>query len=156
MGRSHEQLGNYVYLAIAACAFSLDAVHGAVNDVLRLSRIEPVQICAGADWGEVCFARTGTAEASEVNVVGHPANFAAKCEKAANSWEVVVGEGAASKIGNAALLTAHEKSPKTYEHLGRRRSYAFFQFGWRQLVGEAASAIAQVGGNPSSSIRYAF
>lgn len=145
-----------VYLAMAACAFSLDAIHGAVNDVLRLSRIEPVQICAGADWGEVCFARTGTPEASELNVVGHPANFAAKCEKAANSWEVVVGEGAASRIANAALLTTHEDSPKTYEHLGRRRSYAFFQLGWRQVVGEAASAIAQVGGNPSSSVRHAF
>ena len=145
-----------VYLSMAACAFSLDAVQGAVNEVLQLSRIAPVQLCAGADWGEVCFARTGTPEASEVNVVGHPANFAAKCEKAALSWEVVVGEGAASRIGNASLLAPHDRSPKTYEHLGRRRSYSFFQFAWPRITGEAASAISQVGGNPSSSIRHAF
>lgn len=145
-----------VYLAMAACAFSLDAVAGALNQTLKLSGIEPVQLCAGADWGEVCFARTGTPDASEVNVVGHPANFAAKCEKKALSWEVIVGEGAAGRIANDSLLTAHADSPKFYEHQGRRRSYAFYQFAWRRVVGDAAAAIAQVGGHPSSSVRYAF
>ncbi len=145
-----------VYLAMAACTFSLDAVQGSVNELLNMSGIEPVQLCAGTDWGEVCFARTGTPGASEVNVVGHAANFAAKCEKAALSWEIVVGEGAADHIANYDLLTAHDDSPKTYEHLGQQRSYSFYDFAWRRIVGDAASAIAQVGGNPTSSIRYSF
>ncbi|MFV1991750.1 MAG: adenylate/guanylate cyclase domain-containing protein, partial [Acidimicrobiales bacterium] len=67
-----------VAMAMAACAFSLDAVENALNELLRNDGIEPVQLCAGADYGEVCFTRTGTPESSEVNIVGHPANFAAK------------------------------------------------------------------------------
>ncbi len=155
-GDPHSDGDTDVYLAMAACAFSLDAVHGALNQVLKLSGIEPVQLCAGSDWGEVCFARTGTPEASEVNIVGHPANFAAKCEKHARAWEVVVGEGGAHRIGNPSLLTAHEKSPKRYEHRGQRRSYDFYQFAWRQIVTDAATAVAQVGGNPTSSVHFGF
>lgn len=138
-------------MAMAACAFSLDAVENSLNEMLRHDGIEPVQLCAGADHGEVCFTRTGTAESSEVNIVGHPANFAAKCEHHANSWEVVVGEGA-GKLIHPRLLARHAKSPRKYEYRGKRRTYAFHQFAWRQIVGPAAGAIAQVAGEPTSSI----
>lgn len=140
-----------VAMAMAACTFSLDAVKNSLNQVLQMSGIEPVQLCAGADHGEVCFARTGTTESSEVNVVGHPANFAAKCEGHALSWEIVVGEGAGETI-NPRLLTAHTKSPKEYTYRGGRRSYSFYQFAWHQILGDAASAIAQIAGAPTSSI----
>lgn len=145
-----------VYLAMAACAFSLDAVRGAVNQMLELSGIEPVQICAGADWGDVCFARTGTPEASEVNIVGHPANFAAKCEKAALSWEVVVGEGAAKHITSSDLLVEHQMSPKTYQHAGQRLDYRFYGFRWQSILNDAASAIDQVSGSPTKSVNHSF
>lgn len=121
-----------------------------------MSGIEPVQLCAGADWGSLCFARTGTTEASEVNVVGHPANFAAKCQKQAASWEVVVGEGAAGHITNESLLSTHPASPRTYQHRGQRRSYAFYQLAWCEILGPATTAIAQLGGRPTSSVHYAF
>jgi adenylate cyclase len=150
-GNPHSDGDIDVIMSLAACAFSLDAVQNALNGLLELDGIAPVQLCAGADHGEVCFARTGTIDASEVNIVGHPANFAAKCEKVALSWEVVVGEGAAAAI-EPQLLTEHEQSPKEYVHAGRRRAYCFYQFAWRQILGEAASAIAQVGGRPTSSI----
>jgi class 3 adenylate cyclase len=155
-GDSESTASTDVYLALAACSFSLDSVEGVLNNTLKLSGIEPVQICAGADWGSVCFARTGTIDASEVNVVGHPANFAAKCEKAARSWEVVIGEGAAGHVANLSLLQAHEDSPKTYQHRGARRDYGFYRFAWRQIAGESASAISQVAGNPTSSVHYSF
>lgn len=140
-----------VALAMAACAFSLDAVENSLNELLRDDDIEPVQLCAGADRGQVCFVRTGTPESSEVNIVGHPANFAAKCEQQAHSWEVVVGEGAGELI-NPHLLSPHAKSPKVYQHRGEQRSYTFHQFAWRQIVGHAATAIVQVAGEPTSSI----
>lgn len=139
-------------LMMAACSFSLDAVQNVLNRTLEWSGIAPVQIRAGADWGELCFARTGTEGASEVNVVGHPANFAAKCEKYAKAWEVVVGEGAAQAL-DPVLLTPHEKSPKTYTHQGERRTYGFYDLSWRPLVSDAATAIAQVAGLRSSSVR---
>lgn len=140
-----------VAMGIAACTFALDAVQNSLNETLSMSGIDPVQIRAGADWGEVCFARTGTVGASEVNVVGHPANFAAKCEKHAHAWEIVVGEGAARAI-NPDYLTQHERSPRTYTHGNQRRDYRFYDFRWRPLVGDAATAIAQVGGRPTSAI----
>jgi adenylate cyclase len=126
-----------VALSMAACAFSLDAVENALNQLLVLGGTEPVQLCAGADFGEVCFTRTGAVDASEVNIVGHPANFAAKCEKSALAWQVVVGEGASASI-NARLLTAHERSPKVYSHLGQRRSYSFYELGAAPLQGRVS------------------
>lgn len=140
-----------IALAMAASAFSLDAVQNSLNQTLQMSGIAPVQIRAGADWGNVCFVRTGTEDASEINIVGHPANFAAKCEKHAKAWEIVVGEGAAQGI-DTSYLTRHERSPKTYTHEGERREYHFYDLRWRPLVGDAATAIAQVGGRPTSSI----
>lgn len=138
-------------LCMATCAFSLDAVEGALNKLLAMDGIQPVQLRAGADHGEVCFARTGTSGASEVNIVGFAANFAAKCEKYAHSWEVVVGEGAAEAI-NSSLLSRHPESPKSYEQGDQRRYYNFYTFAWRQILAEAASAIAQVGGQPTSTV----
>lgn len=140
-----------VAMAMAACAFSLDAVKNSLNEILKISRIEPVQLCAGSDYGMVCFAGTGTTEASEINIVGHPANFAAKCEQHAHSWEIVVGEGA-SRLINPYLLTPHAKSPRVYQYRDEQRSYSFHQFAWHQIVGEAATAIAQVAGEATSSI----
>jgi class 3 adenylate cyclase len=119
-----------------------------------MSCIEPVQICAGVDWGRVCVARTGTPDASEVNVVGHPANFAAKSEKKAGSWEIVVGEAAAGHITNRTLPTAHPDSAKTYQHRGQRRSFAFYQLAWQQIAAPAAAAIGQVSGRPSSGLLH--
>lgn len=145
-----------VYLSLAAAANCLDGVQGALNNLLAMRGQEPVQICAGADWGEVCFSRSGTVEASEVNVVGHPANFAAKCEKKAKSWEVVIGEGAADRIDNKALLSPHPDSPKTYTRHGNQRTYRFYQFAWTQILHDAVSAIAQVGGNPTKFIEITY
>jgi adenylate cyclase len=150
-GEPHSDGDLDVAMAMAACSFALDAVENALNQVLALDGVEPVQLCAGADFGQVCFTRTGAVGASEVNIVGHPANFAAKCEKHALAWEVVVGEGAAAAI-RPGLLTQHEKSPKVYTRLGQRRSYAFYEFAWRQITPDAAGAISQVGGRPTGSV----
>lgn len=140
-----------VAMAAAASMFSLDAVQNGLNETLRLSAIEAVQIRAGLDWGTVCFARTGTVEASEVNIVGHAANFAAKCEKHALAWEVVVGEGAAEAL-DPRHLTAHDKSPQHYEHKGQRRAYSFYDLSWRPVIDQAAIAISQVAGDPTKDI----
>ncbi len=140
-----------VAMCAAACALSLDAGRGALNELLVADGIEPVQLRAGADHGYVDFTRTGTAAHSEINVVGHAANFAAKCEKYANAWEVVVGAGCEPYIDSFNLM-AHPRSPKTYTYCGERRTYAFYDLAWTGFLAEATSAINQVGGTPTSSI----
>ena len=91
-----------------------------------------------------------------MNIVGHPANFAAKCEKTANSWEIVVGESLAAHVRNGSLLTAHANSPKLYQYGENRRAYRFFDFAWTRILSEAASAIDQVAGRPTSQIRVQY
>lgn len=139
-----------VLLAAAAASVVLDAGRGALREMLEMDGIEPVQLRAGIDHGDVHFVRTGTRNASEVNVIGFAANFAAKCEKYAHSWEVVVGEGAGSLI-DGSVLRRHPNSPKRYEHQGERRSYAFFDLAWGQLLPSALTAIDQVAGQPSEA-----
>ncbi len=139
--------------ALGACAFALDATQNALNGVLELSGIAPVQLRAGADHGRLDFVRTGTEGASEVNILGFSPNFAAKCEKAAKSWEVVVGEGLTRHIPDKTLLSEHEKSPKRYEHHGQVRPYAFHNFRWRALLPELQGIREDLAGAPSSRVR---
>jgi adenylate cyclase len=55
--------------ALGAAAFAMDATRNALNQLLEISGIEPVQLRVGADYGRLDFTRTGTPGGSEVNVV---------------------------------------------------------------------------------------
>lgn len=116
-------------LALGGSAFALDATRGALNNLLEASGIAPVRMKVGVDHGEVMFVRVGGRMQSEVNVVGFSANFAAKCEKVAHSWDIVVGEGA-SKWVTPELVSLHPDSPKTYTRGVERRTYSFSTFHW--------------------------
>ncbi len=139
--------------ALAACAFSLDATQNALNELLVMSGIEPVQLRAGADYGRLDFVRTGTEAVSEVNVLGFAPNFASKCEKAAMSWEIVVGQGLADLIGNKDLLVQHADSPKRYTRGDQVRTYAFYDLRWRNLLPHLKGLSEALAGAPSSRVR---
>lgn len=140
-------------LALGACAFALDAVETGVNPWLESQGIERVQARAGVDAGLITFVRTGTTSQSEVNPLGFAANFAAKCEKVANAWEVVVGEGAVKDFGDQTSFTRHERSPKTFQRHGQRKSYDFYQFDWRRVLPDLTDIPEQLAGITASEIR---
>jgi class 3 adenylate cyclase len=137
--------------AMAACAFALDAVKNALNQLLEQSRMRPVQIRAGADYGRLDFVRIGSPEASEVNVVGFSANFAAKCEKFAHSWEVVIGEGLAELLPESDY-ERHENSPKTYQQSYMTRHYHYHQVKWTTYLQHLDGLREDLSGGPVSSI----
>jgi adenylate cyclase len=133
-----------VALAATACAASLDAVRNVLNPELVLRKIRPLQARAGCDFGEATFMRSGTDRVSEVNVIGFTTNFAAKCEKVAASWEMVVGAGFASFVDNDSLLTHHASSPKPYQRDYKRKDYKFYNYRWESMVAEVDSTIAEL------------
>lgn len=108
-----------------AAAVSIDTVRTDVNDELRRRGTAPLNARAGIDVGEVTFIRSGISVASEVNVVGFSANFAAKAEKIADAWEIVVGEGFIQSLPDSKLITAHPESPKSFQRNGDRRYYKY-------------------------------
>lgn len=140
-------------LALSGCAFALDATRGALNELLEASGIDPVQMKAGVDHGEVMFVRVGGRTQSEVDVVGFSANFASKCEDTAKAWEIVVGEGAARWVA-AEYLTRHPDSPKHYSRGLQRRSYGFSTFHWdrQDLLGAIAGIPDELSGHNSSAV----
>lgn len=154
-GPGPQDDGVQASLALSAGAFALDATQNALNSLLELQGLEPVQMRVGADFGRLDFVRTGTDDASEVNVIGFAANFAAKCEKYAKSWEMVAGAGAAALLPNKELFTAHPQSPKRYQRDYDVRTYAFFQTHWRSLLPHLADVREELGGTPSSLVRRA-
>lgn len=139
-------------MALSACAFALDAVEKEVNPWLTARDMAPVQARAGLDFGPITFVRTGSHESSEVNPLGFAANFAAKCEKVADSWEVVVGEGLANLLPDYAYFTQHEKSPKRYTRDYKTRSYKFFYYRWRNTLPFLPGVIERLDGVPTSEI----
>lgn len=138
-------------IGLAAAAFSLEACRTVVNARLDALGIEPIQIRAGGDAGRVSFTRTGTVSVSEVNVIGFPANFAAKCEKSANSWEIVVGEGIAKYV-HPDLLTRHSDSPKSYQRDYQKRAYEFFVFDWKAILDTVYDIPAELAGRPTRAV----
>ncbi|WP_187977659.1 adenylate/guanylate cyclase domain-containing protein [Mycetocola sp. JXN-3] len=121
-----------VVLAAAACNKALEDVRKSLNPQLENRGIEAVKVRAGLDFGTHTFTRTGTRESNEVNVVGFASNFAAKCEKLAASWEIVVGEEFADRIADKKLLSAEGKRPKSFTSKGQTKLYSYF--GYRSPV----------------------
>ncbi|MFJ6259085.1 adenylate/guanylate cyclase domain-containing protein [Rhodococcus erythropolis] len=135
-----------VSAALLACGVALNAVQEQLNPRLERIGVSPVQARAGADFGSATFVRSGTLAASEVNVIGFASNFAAKCEKSAKSWEVVIGQEMAASVPNQSLLTHHESSPKTYTRLGESRSYKFYDYKYSPLLEYADSFASELAG----------
>jgi len=139
-------------MALSACAFALDAVEQEVNPWLERKGMARVQARAGLDFGPITFVRTGSRESSEINPLGFAANFAAKCEKVANSWEIVIGEGLTKMIPDYPYFTEHKNSPKEYTRNHESRFYKFYDYRWRNTVQHLPGVIENLAGTPTSRI----
>lgn len=140
-------------IAIGAAAWALDAVQNALNGLLKLSGIQPVQVRAGLDFGRLDFVRIGSPSGgSEINVLGFAANFASKCEKAALAWEVVVGQTMANLLPNEDL-DHHSNSPEEYTRDGERRYYHFYKVALGSYLRHIQGVADQLGGRPLSTVQ---
>jgi adenylate cyclase len=119
-----------VAMALAASAFALDATENALNNMLRLDGIAPVQLRAGADHGRLDFVRQGTEDANEVNVIGF-----------------------AAYIKEPSLRVLHADSPKRYQRNYQERTYQFYDVRWRSLVPHLDGIAAELGGASTSHVR---
>tara|TARA_B100000686_G_scaffold81080_1_gene87549 strand:- start:133 stop:489 length:357 start_codon:yes stop_codon:yes gene_type:complete len=104
--------------------------------------IHPVSARAGIDFGQLTFVRTGNEQTSEINVVGFAANLAAKAEKIANAWEVVVGQGFADHVANPDLIP--RRDVKVFERNGERRRYPIYDLRWRRLLPELDGVVSDL------------
>lgn len=139
-------------MALAACAFALDGVETEVNPWLEQHGIARVQARAGLDYGDTTFVRSGSRERSEINPLGFAANFAAKCEKKANSWEVVTGQNLYDQLPESRHFEEHRDSPKEYSRNYQRKSYRFYNYRWRSSVPILPSVVSELNGTPTSLI----
>ncbi|ACZ21471.1 family 3 adenylate cyclase [Sanguibacter keddieii DSM 10542] len=140
-------------MALGACAFALDAIEREVNPWLESQGLARLQARAGLDFGPITFIRTGSAHNNEINPIGFAANFAAKCEKIANSWEVVAGQGLVGLLPDERHFLEHERSPKRYTRDHETRSYKFFQCRWRGIVPHLPGVIRALDGSPTSEVK---
>ena len=138
-------------VAVGTAAFALDAVQNTLNDRLKWADIRRVQVRAGLDYGRLDYVRIGSAQGSEVNVLGFAANFAAKCEKAALAWEVVAGEELAGLLPSE-HLTHHGDSPEVYTRDGERRAYRYYDVAWAGYLRHVGGIPDQLNGRPVSQV----
>jgi class 3 adenylate cyclase len=139
-------------IALAACATALSAVENEVNPWLNEKGIEPVRARAGLDFGAITFVRSGNRQRSEINPIGFAANFAAKCEKVAKSWEVVVGEGLVQLLPDTPNFTEHARSPKYYTQNYKTRAYSFYDYRWRRALPHLSGVAEALTGMSTSDI----
>ncbi len=138
-------------IAVGAAAWALDAVQNALNGLLELSGIEPVQVPAGLDYGRLDFVRIGSQSGSEVNVLGFAANFASKCEKEALAWEIVAGESMAALLP-AGDLARHAKSPASYTRGGETKAYHFYDVAPGNYLRHIQGVADELAGRPVSEV----
>lgn len=152
-GPGREDRSSVVLAGLAAAA-ALEAIRSNLNPRLEAIGVKTVVARAGIDFGEVAFMRSGDTSSSEVNVVGFSANFAAKCEKYAKGWEVVVGQGYAEHVPDKSLLSKHEKSPRPFAQQSDTHYYSLYQFKWRELLPDLEGVIAELAGRPLEITNY--
>jgi adenylate cyclase len=151
-GADHLDSRGVAGIAVGAAAWALDAVQNALNALLELSGIEPVQVRAGLDYGRLDFVRIGSPAGSEINVLGFAANFASKCEKAALAWEIVVGESMATLLPDHDL-THHKDSPTYYTRDGQSRSYHFYDVAPNKYLRHIQGVADQLAGRAVSEVQ---
>lgn len=139
-------------MALTACTIAIDAIQSEVNPWLARQGLEHIQARAGLDAGAITFVRTGNFDHSEINPLGFAANFAAKCEKKAKSWEIVVGQGLVETLFDKSDFTHHPDSPKTYERYGERKYYRFYDFSWKRTLRNSEGVADALRGVSTSSI----
>lgn len=140
-------------MALSSCAFALSGIEQDVNPWLKSRGIEPLQARAGLDFGEITFVRTGSASSSEINPLGFAANFAAKCEKIAKSWEIVVGQGLTELLpDDYSHLIPHADSPKKYTRNYESQFYKFYDYRWRNTIPHIPGVVETLAGTSTSQI----
>lgn len=139
-------------MALTACTIAIDAIQSEVNPWLKDRGLEHIQARAGLDAGDITFVRTGNLDHSEINPLGFAANFAAKCEKKALSWQIVVGEGLVNTLRDQSDFTQHPDSPKTYDRYGERKYYRFYDFSWKRTLRNSDGVADALRGASTSSI----
>lgn len=141
-----------VRCAVDACVFALDATNNVLNAMLVADGEDRIQVRAGVDFGRADFVRSGTAQGSEVNVVGFAANSSSKAQTKAKSWELVIGRDAAGVLGEAYLLP-DKAEPAVYEDDGVRNEYEYYKVNTSMFLEEAAALPEQLNGRDSSQIK---
>ncbi|QFQ31774.1 adenylate/guanylate cyclase domain-containing protein [Janibacter melonis] len=139
-------------MALSACAFALDGIEREVNPWLDERGIARIQARAGLDYGRTTFVRSGSHKRSEINPLGFAANFAAKCEKKAKSWEIVVGQGLRDLLPTYQDFVEHDDSPKVYTRNYESKHYRYYEYRWRNTLPLLPGAVSQLDGTPTSLI----
>lgn len=117
--------------ALGIVAFALDMTQNALNQQLEADGLRPVQARGGVDYGEVVFAWYVNGDQREINPNAFAVNFAAKCEKAANAWQIIVGDTARDVVGDSAIAGFEPHGdPATYTLDGVTRSYRMHRWKW--------------------------
>lgn len=139
-------------MALSSCALALNGIERDVNPWLENRGIAKLQARAGLDFGEITFVRTGSGGSSEINPLGFAANFAAKCEKIAKSWEIVAGQGLADLLPGYSHLVQHAQSPKEYTRNYESRFYKFYDYRWRNTIPHLSGVVETLAGTSTSQI----
>jgi adenylate cyclase len=124
--------------ALEAMAFCLRATRDTLNPELTQAGLHPTDVKVSGDWGDVLALRIG----NRINYLGASINVAAKLEKFAAEFTLVVGGDLAGK-GPSAPLTPHPDSPYQISYgTTQTKSYPFFVVTWDTFSAASKLGIA--------------
>jgi class 3 adenylate cyclase len=112
--------------ALEGMAFCLRATRDTLNPELTQAGIHPTDVKVAGDWGDVLATRIG----KRINYLGSSMNIAAKLEKFAAEFTLVVGDDLAAERPSA-TLTPHPDSPYQITYgANQTKRYPFFVVNW--------------------------
>jgi adenylate cyclase len=116
--------------ALRAMVFCLRATRDTLNPELERAGIDPTDVKASGDWGDILAMRLG----ARINYLGSRMNIAAKLEKFADEFAIVVGNDLAGNLISS-LLSPHADSPYKIEYGNETKEYPFFVVNWESASG---------------------
>jgi hypothetical protein len=107
-------------------AFCLRATRDTLNPELEQAGIDPTDVKVSGDWGDILAMRIG----ARINYLGSRMNIAAKLEKFADEFTIVVGDDLARNVSSP-MLGPHADSPYEIDYASNEtKKYPFFIVMW--------------------------
>lgn len=119
--------------ALSIAAFALDMTANALNAWLEAEGLRPVQARAGITYGNEEFSWYALGGGRQLNPTGFSSSFAAKCEKDATAWQIIVGDGARDAVADCAIADFEPHGePATYTLDGVTHTARMHRWKWEE------------------------
>lgn len=123
-----------VFNALRAASFLMEGIKDIANRHLNRQGDETAKVGMGIEFGEIRWARIGTAEVNQVKPIAAAAFVAGKASSKAKAWECLVGQDLQRFVDGSYLSPSDENIEFQYDN--KKYMHGLSLFNWERFFTE--------------------